>query len=229
MKKNEANIQKWSDNHVQKKYQTYGSQFLTDQEIIELLLYPGIEKGRSQTIAKSLLELADGKLGKLATMDYLDFQTIEGVNLKSSLSLAAGLELSRRRWKQPASESIILNHSEKVFQYFKGVFLDLDHEEFMVAMVNNRNELIHFERISIGGITSTIVDIRLILRKTILHKAVGFFLMHNHPSGNTFPSTADLELTNKLKKGAELFDISLIDHIIFANQRYFSFVDEGKI
>ena len=175
------------------------------------------------------MELVDGDLSQLARLDYLDFQSVEGVSLSGSLALAAGLELARRRLQETPPNVVLLNHSEKIFQHFKGQFLDLDHEEFLVALVNNRNELIHFERISIGGITSTIVDVRLILRKTIIRRATGFFLMHNHPSGNTLPSSADIELTIKLKKGAELFDITLIDHIIFANHRYYSFVDEGKL
>lgn len=215
--------------HAKQKFQTYGGQYLTDQELLELILSPSAKKGESYETAKSLMELVDGDLSQLARLDYLDFQSVEGVSLSGSLALAAGLELARRRLQETPPNVVLLNHSEKIFQHFKGQFLDLDHEEFLVALVNNRNELIHFERISIGGITSTIVDVRLILRKTIIRRATGFFLMHNHPSGNTLPSSADIELTIKLKKGAELFDITLIDHIIFANHRYYSFVDEGKL
>jgi DNA repair protein RadC len=229
MKKNEETFTTKGMLQAKQKFQTYGSQYLTDEELLELIISPTSKGKESRALAKSLMELADGNLSQLAKLDYLDFQAVEGINLNTSLALSAGLELARRRIHEPAPSVVILNHSEKVFQYFKGYFLDLDHEEFMVAMVNNRNELIHFERISIGGITSTIVDVRLIIRKTIMRKALGFFLMHNHPSGNTLPSSADIDLTRKLKSGAELFDIGLIDHIIFANNRYYSFVDEGKI
>jgi DNA repair protein RadC len=229
MEKNEMPPMKRLGLHAKQKFQTYGSQYLSDEELLELILSPSTKKGQSYESAKSLMAMADGNLSQLAKLDYLDFQAVEGVNLNGSLALSAGLELARRRLQEPAPSVVILNHSEKVFQHFKGYFLDLDHEEFMVAMVNNRNELIHFERISIGGITSTIVDVRLIIRKAIMRKALGFFLMHNHPSGNIIPSSADKELTAKLKKGAELFDITLIDHIIFANHRYYSFADEGKM
>jgi DNA repair protein RadC len=227
MKKN-SGIKLWTqDDRPREKFLQFGRKALSDAELLAILINSGNKDQSALDLANSILEMADQDIDRLATLDVSDLEQIKGIGPQKAITLSAGLELGRRRKVAIPKAPYLLNESRKVYDRFHPYFMDLDHEEFMIAFTNNRNQLMFYERISIGGITSTVVDIRLILRQALMKKAIGIVLMHNHPSGNLKPSPSDIDLTRKVKNAANFFDISLIDHLIFANHHYFSFADEG--
>jgi DNA repair protein RadC len=143
--------------------------------------------------------------------------------------LTAAIELGRRRHASQSLEKPVIRDSKDVAQYFQTMLQDLKHEVFAVMFLNRANRINHLEVISEGGITGTVADPRIILRKALEEEAVSLILCHNHPSGNLKPSKSDEELTKKIKEASHYFDIRILDHIIVSEDGWFSFADEGML
>ena len=153
----------------------------------------------------------------------------KGIGKAKALVIIAALELGRRSQNSLVPEKMKLNSSRSVFQLMRPLIGNLDHEEFWILMMNNANKLKQKWRLSKGGITATLVDVRLIYKKALEIGATGIILCHNHPSGNLRPSQSDIILTKKVIKGGRLLDIQIIDHIIVTDQSYYSFADDGSL
>jgi DNA repair protein RadC len=154
---------------------------------------------------------------------------IKGVGEAKAITIAAALELGRRRQEAPLMAKNMIGSSSDIAAYLQGKFRDLRREVFAVLFLNRSNKINHFEVVSEGGITGTVADPRIILRKALEHDAVSIILCHNHPSGSLKPSRADEQLTNKIKDAAAFFDIKLLDHIIVSENGYYSFADDGLL
>lgn len=176
--------------------------------------------------AQHLLNHVEHNLHKLARMSFVDIETT-GVSEASALYVGAALELGRRRSFQEAMENDQIKGSKDAANFIRPKIGDLLHEEFWVIYLNRRNAVISSEKLSMGGITGTVIDVRLILRKGLERYATSMIACHNHPSGNLDPSDADKKITKQLKDAAALMDIPVIDHIIVSQSGYFSFADEG--
>ncbi|MCK5169727.1 MAG: DNA repair protein RadC, partial [Bacteroidales bacterium] len=167
-------------------------------------------------------------LNELGKLNIRDLTKMKGIGEAKAITIIAALELGRRR---KTSEIIIkkkITQSKDIFELFQPIIGDLPHEEFWILLLNRSNRIIEKIKISQGGISGTVIDVKIILKHAVEKLASSIILCHNHPSGNKKPSSADDTITGKLKSGAELLDIQVLDHIIVADIEYFSYADEGK-
>ena len=182
------------------------------------------------SFANRILERCNGNLNELGKLSIRELMKHENENdIKNAISLFSALELGRRRSMEKPLQKLAISNSEEVGAYLQTKFKDLSYEVFAVLFLNRANQINHLEIVSQGGITGTIADPRIIIKKALEHNAISIILCHNHPSGSLKPSRADQEITQKLKKASQLFDMSILDHFIVSEQGYFSFADEGLL
>ncbi|HEY6902252.1 MAG TPA: DNA repair protein RadC [Puia sp.] len=206
-----------------------GSQALSDAELLAILLRTGRYKANAVELARELLKAVDNNLRELGKYPVKKLMKIKGIGLAKAITIAAALELARRREASFYLKKDLIRDSKSVASYFRSLLTDYSHEVFGILYLNQAGHVKQFEIISHGGLTSTIADPRIIFRKTLEIEAVSIILCHNHPSGNPQPSSADITLTAKLHAGAKILDIKLLDHIIIGNNDYFSFADNGLL
>ncbi len=206
-----------------------GSSSLSDVELVAVLLNHGTKCKSSLDIAREVLDLCDNNLSELGKLSLHDLQRIYGVGSAKAVTIAAAMELGRRRDAAKPGEKTIIRCSADMAGYLKPVLKDLPYEVFAVMFLNQANRVKHFEIVSRGGITGTVADPRLILKKALETNSTSLILSHNHPSGSLRPSQADENLTHKLKNAASYFDIRILDHIIVSEEGYYSFADDGRL
>ena len=178
--------------------------------------------------AQHLLNHIDHNFHTLARMSFADIE-LAGVSESSALYLGAALELGRRRNFQEAMEREQIRGSRDAANYIRPKIGDLNHEEFWIIYLNRQNGILGSEKLSMGGITGTIIDVRLVLKRALERRATSLVAAHNHPSGNLDPSDADKKITRQLKEAAAIMEIPVIDHIIVSQSGYYSFADEGML
>jgi DNA repair protein RadC len=223
-------IRNWAvEDRPREKMLSRGIQSLSDAELIALLIGSGTRKVSAVDLARQILHMAGNNLDKLGKYSVPDLKKLKGIGQARAISIVAALELGRRRKLADAPEYVKITGSSEVFNLMHPFFCDLAHEEFWVLLLNRSNKVIDKQKISQGGITGTVTDIRLILKMALDNLATSMILCHNHPSGNLQPSDADISITRRLKESASLMDISLLDHLIIAGKGYFSFADENLI
>jgi DNA repair protein RadC len=230
MQEIKISIKKWAkDDRPREKLLRKNPSTLSDSELLAILIRNGNPEKNAIELAKELLRLGKNNLNELGKVTIPEMMRIKGIGLVKAITISAALELGRRRQASLSLEKPIVKSSRDIATYLQALFRDLPHEVFAVAYLNRGNRINHFEIISTGGITGTVADPRVILKRALLEDAVSLIFCHNHPSGNLHPSKADLELTKKLKGAANLFDISLFDHIIVGENGYYSFADSGML
>jgi DNA repair protein RadC len=206
-----------------------GPMNLTDSELIAILLGQGTRSKTALDLAKEILSLGKNNLKELSLLRPADFMKLKGVGRAKSVTLAAALELGRRcQTAAPLARGTIRN-SQDLADFLKPMLQDLTHEVFLIVFLNNANRIRHYEVISEGGLTATVADPRIIMKKALEENAVSLVLCHNHPSGNLHPSQSDQELTLKIREAARLFDIRVLDHLIVSQEGHYSFADEGLL
>jgi len=221
-------IKKWAkDDRPREKLLGKNPANLSDSELLSILIGNGNREKNAIELAKEVLRLGKNNLNELGKVTIQEMMRIKGIGKVKAVTITAALELGRRRQASLSMDKPIVKNSRDIAVHLQALFRDLPHEVFAVAYLNRGNRINHFEIISQGGITGTIADPRIILKKALLEDAVSLILCHNHPSGNLQPSRADQELTKKLKEASGLFDIFLFDHIIVSDNGYFSFADSG--
>jgi len=229
MQAQKYSIKEWAkDDRPREKLLSIGVQALSDAELLAILLRNGSKTRSVMEIARELMQRAGGKLNNLSRFSLKEMQEIDGMGEAKAILLQAGLELGRRM-ETGGEEQLQMVSSEDVANYLKAHLQDYRMEVFGVIFLNRANRVVHFEIISQGGITATVVDPRIVIRKALDQQAVGLILCHNHPSGNLKPSLADKSLTRKLMEAAAFFDIRVMDHLIITKNGYTSFADEGLI
>ena len=223
-------IKEWSiDDRPREKLLSKSPQSLSNSELIAILINNG-SKGRSAVdLAKMILQLGKGNLDKLGRLSAKDLMKIKGVGEAKAIRVIAALELGRRRQATLHLDKVMVSNSQAMARYLQAMLKDYTYEVFAVAFLNQAHKINHFEIVSKGGITGTVADPRIILKRALEEDAVNIVLCHNHPSGNFMPSRADQELTNKIREAARYFDIKVLDHIIVSEEGYFSFADRGLI
>lgn len=223
-------IKNWSlEDRPREKLMIHGSRVLSDAELLAILIGSGTREISAVELARKILQLSSNNLSDLGKLGVKDFMTIKGIGEAKAISIVATMELSRRRTATEPRTRPKISSSKSGYSIFSSLLNDLSHEEFWVAYLNRSNLLIERVQISQGGITGTVTDVKLIMHKCLELKACSILLAHNHPSGNLTPSEQDKQITKKTKEAAKLFDIQVLDHIIVANNKYFSFADEGII
>lgn len=224
------NIKSWSpEDRPREKLLLKGTSALSDAELIAILIGSGTTKLSAVDVAKKVLAHVDNNLDGLAKLSIKDLMKAKGIGEAKAIAIVAALELGRRRKEQSPEEKPKMESSKIAFDLIKGDLMDLPHEEFWVLLLNRANRLIRKKRISEGGVSGTVADPKIIFKLAVEELASGVIVVHNHPSGNLKPSESDINLTKKLKEAGKLLEISLLDHLIIAQDRYFSFADEGLI
>jgi DNA repair protein RadC len=223
-------IKTWSVNdRPREKFIQKGKDTLSDTELVAILIRSGTPDRSALVVAKEILLLANDNLSALAKMKLKDFISVKGIGNTKAITLMAALELGRRRRLSEAEHRDNISSSKDAFDLMQPLLEDLEVEQFWVLYLNNANKVLAKLNISQGGMTATVVDVRMLLKKALELNSTGLILCHNHPSGTLRASEADCKLTEKVKVAAKLMDIQLLDHIIVTDQSYFSFADEGKI
>lgn len=223
-------IKDWAvEDRPREKLLKKGINSLSEAEIIAILIGSGTKNKSAVELSKKILKTVDNNLNELGKLGIPDLTKIKGIGEAKAITIIAALELGRRRKLSEIINKKKITQSKDIFGLFQPLIGDLPYEEFWILLLNRSNLIIERFKISQGGISGTVIDIKIILKTAIEKLASSIILCHNHPSGNREPSNADNSITQKLKKGAELLDIQVLDHIIVANTNYFSYADEGKI
>ncbi len=209
-----------NDSAAAKLVQT-GSSALSNYEILS------VAAGISEESSRKLLVLAGNDYHLLAKLTLNQMCQVDGITTARAIRIAAIFEIGRRRKSTPASLRPKIRCSQDAWKLLEGLLSDLQHEEFWVLLLNRSNQVIDQKRISSGGISGTVTDVRLILNAAVERLASGIILAHNHPSGNLSPSEADLKITKKIKEAAQMLDLSLLDHLIVSDQGYLSMADDN--
>lgn len=217
------------DDRPREKLYKWGCEQLSDAELLALLLQCGNKQRSAMELASELLAMAKHNLSELARMHPLQMARIKGIGKARAAQVMAALELGRRRHAGPPLLKTQVCKSSDIARFLQISLQDRQQEVFGVLYLNRANRINHFEIVSEGGITGTVADPRIILKKALEQNAVSIIVCHNHPSGNLQPSRADEQLTQRLKEAAQLLDIHMLDHVIVSEQGYYSFADEGLI
>ena len=224
-------IKNWSeDDRPREKLLLKGSDSLSNAELLAILINNGTRNKSAVDLAKELMALVNNdlqRLGQLSVKEIVKLK-VKGLGEAKAVSIAAALEIGIRRGAVENKREIIRN-SKDIANYFKAQLQYKNHEVFVAIFLNQASKILHSEVLSEGGITGTVVDPRVLLRKALEYNAVNIILCHNHPSGNLKPSQADKDLTYKISEAAKFFDIDVNDHIIVSNEGYYSFADDGLI
>ncbi|TCJ13398.1 JAB domain-containing protein [Flaviaesturariibacter flavus] len=230
MQAQKYSIKEWAkDDRPREKLLLKGAGALSDSELLAILIGNGTRQRSALDLARDVLKVARGGIAGLGRTSINELTKVPGIGPAKALTLAAALELGRRCGAAALFERPQVSGSADVAQQLQSLLRDHRHEVFAVLYLNRANRIQRFEIISEGGITGTVADPRIILRRALEEDAVGLILCHNHPSGNLRPSRADEEITQKIRDAARLFDIRLLDHIIVSTDGYFSFADEGLL
>ncbi len=220
-------ITNWSeDDRPREKLMLKGKSVLSDAELIAILIGSGSRNESAVDLSKRILASADNLniLGKMSISQLMNFK---GIGEAKAITIIAALELGRRRRAEDAVELIKITSSKRVFEIMQPIIGELPHEEFWVLFLNNSNKVISKSQLSKGGISGTIVDVRLVFKVALENGATSLILCHNHPSGNLQPSDADRQITKKIKQAGDSLDVKVLDHLIITETKYYSFVDEG--
>ncbi|MFM1857301.1 MAG: hypothetical protein RLZ05_361 [Bacteroidota bacterium] len=223
-------IRQWAtEDRPREKLFRLGVEQLSASELLGILLQTGNRQKSAVELGMQLLEMAKQNLQELGRLTPREIAAISGIGNAKAALICAALELGRRRHASLPLDKKQVTSSADIAQFLQVRLQDLRHEVFAVLFLNRANRINHFEIVSEGGITGTVADPRIILKKALEQNAVSIIVCHNHPSGNLRPSRADELLTQKLKEAALLLDITMLDHIIVSDQGYYSFADEGYI
>ncbi|MFN5443825.1 MAG: RadC family protein [Crocinitomicaceae bacterium] len=222
-------IKNWAlEDRPREKYVSKGVNSLTDAELFAILLGSGYKEKSALDLSKEMLLSVSNNLDAFARLTINDLIKFKGVGEVKAITLQVAFEIARRR--KVAENSIeFIKTSEDVFKIFGPKLRDLSVEQFHIILLNRKNGILSMQKISEGGTTGTVVDAKVVFKKAFDHLATAMILVHNHPSGNKMPSSADLEITKKIKSFGELIEMTILDHIIIANDNYFSFADENVL
>lgn len=221
-------IKNWAvDDRPREKLLRKGKLSLSDSELIAILIGSGNRKETAVELSKRILASTQNNLSELGKLSVNQLCKFNGIGEAKAITIIAALELGRRRRLENALERTKITSSRSVFELMQPIIGELPHEEFWIIYLNNSNKVIDKLQLSKGGITGTLVDVRLTLKKALELGAVALILAHNHPSGTLKPSMADKNLTQKLKTASESLDIKVLDHLIVTEMSYFSFADEA--
>ncbi|MCL3782273.1 DNA repair protein RadC [Prolixibacteraceae bacterium JC049] len=227
---NKLSIKQWSvEDRPREKAFYKGIRSLSNAELIAILLSSGNSNESAVELSKRILKSYDNSLNLIAQCTIKDLMQFNGIGTAKAINILAAMELGKRRKMQTNNELPKIGESADAMEQLAPLLLDLAHEEFWVLYLDRANQVKQQYQLSRGGISGTIVDIRLILRKALEIGCSAIILGHNHPSGNINPSDADITITNKIAQAAKLMDIKLLDHIIVAGKDYYSFSDNALI
>ena len=223
-------IKDWADDdRPREKLLIKGKGALSDAELIAILIASGNREESAVELSKRILQSLGNNLNRLAKLSVNDLIKFKGIGEAKAICIIASLELGRRRRSADVLEKDKIGGSKDAFQILQLKLEDLPHEEFWVILLNRANKVIDIKLVGRGGLSSTVVDSKVIFSFALESLASGIILAHNHPSGNLKPSNSDIRLTKKLVDAGKIMEVPILDHIIVGDNDYFSFADEGLI
>lgn len=226
--KNKIPIHSWAeDDRPREKFILKGKETLSDAELLAILIGSGNGEDSAVELARIILLSSNNNLLQLSKKNLFELKQIKGIGGAKAVTLLASFELARRYRNSEILNKLSIKTSKDAFEYFQPFLADKPHEEFWALYLDRANQIIKHELISIGGKSGTIVDMKILFSKAIMVQASGIIVAHNHPTGNLKPSEQDIKLTSKLKEASKLLDISILDHIIIGENRFYSFADSG--
>ena len=221
-------INQWAeDDRPREKMLLKGKSVLSDSELLAILIGSGSRNESAVRLCQRILSSVNNNLNQLSKLSIVQLMEFKGIGEAKAISIVAALELGRRRRSEEAAEFQKITSSKAVFEIMQPLIGELHHEEFWVLYLNNSNKVLHKSQLSKGGITGTIVDVRIIFKTALECNATSLILAHNHPSGKLLASNADIEITKKLKIAGQQMDILVLDHVIITESGFYSFSDEG--
>ncbi len=230
MEYNNLTIKEWSvEDRPREKLLAKGISSLGDSELIAIIIGSGSRNESAVQLSSRILGSVNHNLNELGKLTVNDLRKHKGIGEAKAIGIVAALELGRRRKLSESINREKITSSRDIYEIFHPILADLPHEEFWILLLNRSNKVVDRQKISQGGISGTVTDVRLILKAAIDKGASAIALIHNHPSGNAKPSEPDISITQKIKESGNLMDITLIDHIIVTDGSYYSFADEGVI
>ncbi len=223
-------IKEWAvEDRPREKMQAKGVRSLSEAELIAILIGSGNLEESAVEVSRRIMASVNNNLNELGKKNISDLQKFKGIGPAKAITIAAAMELGRRRKESEPDEKPKVITSGDAAAIFKPLLSDLPHEEFWVLLLNRNNLVLDKMMVSQGGLAGTVIDVRIILKMALDKLACSIILCHNHPSGNLVPSEADKEITKKIKEAGKHMDIPVLDHLIIGNGSYFSFADEGLI
>jgi len=222
------NIKEWAvEDRPREKLIAHGSRSLSDAELIAILIGSGNLEETAVELSRRILASANNNLNELGRKNVDTLKIFKGIGEAKAITIVAALELGRRRKEGEVFNKNKITGSKDAADFFQPLLGDLNHEEFWIMLLDRGNKILDTFMISQGGISGTVIDVRIILKTALEKLASSIILCHNHPSGTMQASDADLKITRKISEAAKLMDISVLDHIIIGQNRYLSFADEG--
>ena len=223
-------IKKWSqDDRPREKLRDKGARSLSNAELIAILIGSGTIQETAVDLSKRILASVDHNLQSVGKLSITQLMRFKGIGEAKAIKIVAAMEISCRRSETSQKKLDKINTSRSVFEIMNPLLGYLSHEEFWVLFLNNSNKILAKTHLSKGGMTGTIVDVRIVMKQALEYSATAIVLVHNHPSGALRPSKSDTQLTQKFKLAAESLDIKVLDHIIVTEKDYFSFADESLL
>lgn len=223
-------IKHWSeDERPREKFEKKGPEALSNAELLAILINTGTRDKTALDIAQELLSSVGQSLSELSRIPLPRLKNVKGIGSKKAVTLAAALELGRRRRSEEAPSTYEINNSRTAYEILSPHLQDQHVEKFIVCLLNNKNNVIRIEAVGQGGLSGVVADPKIIFKTALLYNATGLIVAHNHPSGQLKPSTEDEKLTHRLKESAEVLGIRFFDHLIITAHGYFSFADEGLL
>ncbi len=223
-------IKQWKENErPRERLAELGAGALSNSELLAILIGSGNATETAVGLMRRILSDCGGNLNRLGKMTLPELCAYNGIGPAKAITIMAACELGKRRQSEDVEERKRISSSCDIYNYFHPVMCDLPTEECHVLLLNQALNIIGSKCVGRGGITATVVDVRLVLREALLARATQIALCHNHPSGNVHPSKEDDKLTTRLKQAAAAMDITLIDHIVLTDGSYFSYSDEGRL
>ena len=221
-------IKYWAeDDQPREKLMLKGRAALSDAELIAILLGSGSRNESAVELSKRILASVDNNLGTLGKQSLQQLMTFKGIGEAKAITIAAAMELGRRRREETAIDLKKITSSRAVFEIMQPLIGELPHEEFWILYLNNSNKVIYKAQLSKGGITGTVVDVRIVFKTALEQNATGIILVHNHPSGVLQASEPDKQITRQLKMAGQSLSINVLDHVIVTEKGYLSFADDG--
>ena len=223
-------IKDWADDDKpREKLVNKGKESLSNTELIGILIRVGTKNTSAIDIAKNILSEVKNDLNALARFSVEELMKFRGIGEAKAISIVSALELGRRRNKYISRDKEVIITSKDAYQAISASLKDKTHEEFWILLLNRKNEIIKKKLVSTGGVSGTLVDPKIVFKTALDNLASSIVMVHNHPSGNLKPSKADINLTRKLIDSGKMIEIPVIDHLIFSDNGYFSFADEGYL
>lgn len=223
-------IREWAkDDRPRERLMAQGPLSLSDAELLAILVRTGTQRMNALEMAREILRAGGNDLGRLGRMSVADLMKVHGMGEAKAITIAAALELGRRRREERGPERRQITTSIDAYEELRPVLADLPHEQFWLLVLDRGNKVTDKCCVSDGGMHGTVADPKRIFKEALDRRAAGIILAHNHPSGQLRPSNEDISLTRKLVEGAKLLDIAVQDHLIVTERGFYSFADQGML